>query len=197
MRGDLLEFQKLGYIEVSETASSTLTVELLCAGALLSSYFWSVLGSPSSPKLLVESGCDVPPATSRASSTLQRCIPRARRTWKQHVNFYMSWVPSFLVIRLKSLRFRPATFWQTRMLINDRQPVYVDSTRTFATWWSLLRLTAGPSLELTVATSNSPKLGLGPFTPHRPQAITAQGLNAKARLRRADRTQPQRTQEAI
>ncbi|WP_339417383.1 MULTISPECIES: hypothetical protein [unclassified Pseudomonas] len=42
MREDLLEFKKLGYIELTDTLSATITVELLCAGALLSSYFWSV-----------------------------------------------------------------------------------------------------------------------------------------------------------
>lgn len=42
MREDLLEFQKLGYVELADTLSATITVELLCAGALLSSYFWSV-----------------------------------------------------------------------------------------------------------------------------------------------------------
>jgi hypothetical protein len=42
MREDLLEFKKLGYVELIDTPSATITVELLCAGALLSSYFWSV-----------------------------------------------------------------------------------------------------------------------------------------------------------
>lgn len=42
MREDLLEFEKLGYVELTNTPSATITVELLCAGALLSSYFWSV-----------------------------------------------------------------------------------------------------------------------------------------------------------
>lgn len=40
MRGDLRE--NLGYIELVNTTSATVTVELLCASALLSSYFWSV-----------------------------------------------------------------------------------------------------------------------------------------------------------
>lgn len=42
MREDLLEFEKLGYVELTNTPSATITVELLCPGALLSSYFWSV-----------------------------------------------------------------------------------------------------------------------------------------------------------
>lgn len=42
MRGDLREFENLGYIELVNTTSATVTVELLCASALLSSYFWSV-----------------------------------------------------------------------------------------------------------------------------------------------------------
>lgn len=42
MRGDLREFENLGYVELVNTASATVTVELRCAGALLSSYFWSV-----------------------------------------------------------------------------------------------------------------------------------------------------------
>lgn len=42
MRGDLREFENLGYVELVNTTSATVTVELLCAGALLSSYFWSV-----------------------------------------------------------------------------------------------------------------------------------------------------------
>jgi hypothetical protein len=42
MRGDLREFENLGYVKLVNTISATVTVELLCAGALLSSYFWSV-----------------------------------------------------------------------------------------------------------------------------------------------------------
>ncbi len=42
MREDLLEFERLGYVELTDTLSATITVEVLCAGALLSSYFWSV-----------------------------------------------------------------------------------------------------------------------------------------------------------
>ena len=42
MRGDLREFENLGYIELVNTTSATVTVELLCASALLSSYFWAV-----------------------------------------------------------------------------------------------------------------------------------------------------------
>lgn len=42
MREELREFERLGYVELVNTTSATITVELLCAGALLSSYFWSV-----------------------------------------------------------------------------------------------------------------------------------------------------------
>jgi len=42
MRGDLREFESLGYVELVNTTSATVTAELRCAGALLSSYFWSV-----------------------------------------------------------------------------------------------------------------------------------------------------------
>lgn len=42
MREDLQEFEQLSYVALTETLSATITVELLCASALLSSYFWSV-----------------------------------------------------------------------------------------------------------------------------------------------------------
>ena len=42
MQADLTELQELGYVELSPTASGTVSVNLLCPGALLSSYFWSV-----------------------------------------------------------------------------------------------------------------------------------------------------------
>jgi len=42
MEADLTELQELGYVELSPTTSGTVSVNLLCPGALLSSYFWSV-----------------------------------------------------------------------------------------------------------------------------------------------------------
>ena len=42
MQADLTELQELGYVELSPTTSGTVSVNLLCPGALLSSYFWSV-----------------------------------------------------------------------------------------------------------------------------------------------------------
>lgn len=42
MQKELQEFEQLGYLTLADTTGMTLTVELLCSGALLSSYFWSV-----------------------------------------------------------------------------------------------------------------------------------------------------------
>ncbi|AMB86052.1 putative protein CP11 [Pseudomonas agarici] len=42
MQDDLLEFARLGYVELTTTSCGTLSVDLVCASALLSSYFWSV-----------------------------------------------------------------------------------------------------------------------------------------------------------
>ncbi|MDR9863462.1 MULTISPECIES: hypothetical protein [Pseudomonas] len=42
MKLDLQEFEDLGYITLTPTNSGTLSVELLCASALLSNYFWAV-----------------------------------------------------------------------------------------------------------------------------------------------------------
>ncbi|MFC3941516.1 hypothetical protein CCU68_18200 [Pseudomonas gingeri NCPPB 3146 = LMG 5327] len=42
MKGDMLELVQLGYVELTNTTCGTLSVDLVCAGALLSSYFWSV-----------------------------------------------------------------------------------------------------------------------------------------------------------
>lgn len=42
MQADLTELQDLGYVELSPTTSGTVSVNLLCPGALLSNYFWSI-----------------------------------------------------------------------------------------------------------------------------------------------------------
>lgn len=42
MQKELQEFEQLGYLALVNTTGATLTVELLCSGGLLSSYFWSV-----------------------------------------------------------------------------------------------------------------------------------------------------------
>lgn len=42
MRNELLEFEQLGYISSDCINGVTLTVEMRCSGALLSSYFWAV-----------------------------------------------------------------------------------------------------------------------------------------------------------
>ena len=42
MRTELREFERLGYINLDCMNGATLTVEMRCAGALLSSYFWAV-----------------------------------------------------------------------------------------------------------------------------------------------------------
>ena len=88
MRGDLLEFQKLGYIEVSETASSTLSVELLCAGALLSSYFWSVWVprhlQSCSLKVAVMSHLQHPEPVQHCSVVFQ--VPGAREATRQFLH---------------------------------------------------------------------------------------------------------------
>ncbi|AZC39391.1 hypothetical protein [Pseudomonas chlororaphis] len=42
MKTDLQEFEDLGYITLTPTSSGTLSVDLICAGALLSNYFWAV-----------------------------------------------------------------------------------------------------------------------------------------------------------
>ncbi|WP_300726941.1 hypothetical protein [Pseudomonas sp.] len=42
MKKELQAFEQLGYLALANTTGATLTVELLCNGALLSSYFWSI-----------------------------------------------------------------------------------------------------------------------------------------------------------
>lgn len=42
MKPDLQELEDLGYIVMAPTTSGTVSVELVCAAALLSNYFWAV-----------------------------------------------------------------------------------------------------------------------------------------------------------